>query len=158
MPDVIKVKTNILIPFIETLLSEKQMACITVTGMSMYPFLREVIDRVELSPADFDNVRKGDIVLAHRLSGEYVLHRVCRKSEDSFYMVGDAQTWIDGPYSKEQLIAVSKAVWRRDRRIDCEKLWWRTAAYVWMLLRPIRPLITKFYRQVKLFLPKGKKL
>ncbi|HEX9059437.1 MAG TPA: S24/S26 family peptidase, partial [Clostridia bacterium] len=125
MSDVVKVKTNILIPFIETLLEEKKMACITVTGMSMYPFLRETIDRVELSRADFGSMKVGDIVLARRLNGEYVLHRVWGKTSDSFYMVGDAQTWIDGPYSKEQLVAASNAIWRGNRRIDCSKLWWR---------------------------------
>jgi hypothetical protein len=57
---------------------------ITVTGMSMYPFLRGDRDSVELSKAEFPNIKKGDIVLIRRLNHVYVLHRVLRIQENSF--------------------------------------------------------------------------
>ena len=71
--------------------------------MSMYPFLREDKDKVELAMTSFSCIKKGDVVLIKRESGEYVLHRVLKKSMDHFYIVGDAQQWIEGPLLPEQL-------------------------------------------------------
>jgi signal peptidase I len=143
------IKSNKLFPLIQDLLKDGMGTRITVTGMSMYPFLRENIDSVELSASNFESIHYGDIVLILRQSGEYVLHRVLRKGTDYFYMIGDAQQWIEGPLHPKQLIAVVTAVWRKDKRIECSSFWWRHLSSVWLKLRPFRCFLIRAYRCIR---------
>jgi signal peptidase I len=140
------IQSNKLFPVIQDLLKSGMGTKITVTGMSMYPFLRENIDSVELSASSFDSIHYGDIVLILRQSGEYVLHRVVRKKENLFYMIGDAQQWTEGPLHPKQLIAVVTSVWRKDKRIECSNFWWRTLSLVWLKLIPFRYFLIRAYR------------
>jgi len=124
-------------------------AWITVTGMSMYPFLREGKDCVELAKTSFSGIKKGDIVLIKRMDGAFVLHRVCRKEKDCFYMVGDAQQWIEGPLAPDQLQAKVTKIKRNDRIIDCNNPILKACVSVWMLVIPLRYKIFRIARVSK---------
>jgi signal peptidase I len=152
------VKVKMIIPIIKQVLTEGNRTRITVTGLSMYPFLREFIDSVELSTSTFEHIRYGDIVLIERKTGEYVLHRVLKKDKDCFYMVGDAQQWIEGPLYPDQLIAVVTAVYRKDKRIECSNLWWRLLCLTWLKLLPFRHLFIRAYRLLRKICTIHKKL
>jgi signal peptidase I len=143
------IKSNKFFYVIQYLLKDGLSIRITVTGMSMYPFLREYIDSIELSPANFQNISYGDIILIKRTTGEYVLHRILKKEEDCFYMVGDAQQWVEGPLYPEQLIAVVTAVWRKDKKIECSNFWWKFLSKTWLRLLPLRHLFIRLYRLLK---------
>lgn len=146
MHKVVKVNSEQLFPVIKDMLDGGKKVSITVTGNSMYPFLRDSIDNVELEKADFNKISRGDIVLIRRDSGNYVLHRVLKKKEDCFYMVGDNQQWIEGPLRPDQLIAVATAIIRRGKRIDCNNTFLRILVYIWLLLLPFRYRIMKILR------------
>jgi len=146
MCQVRKVKSSELFPVIKEILSEGRTAWITVTGNSMYPFLREDIDSVKLSAASLETIKKGDIVLIRRLTGEYILHRVIRKEDDCFYMVGDAQRWIEGPLNPDQLIAVVTEIKRENRQFTCSNLLWRFLVGIWIKILPFRNYFIKAIR------------
>lgn len=137
-------------PMINEILSRGTGVRITVTGRSMYPFLRENIDGVELLPGDFKSICKGDIVIILRDSGEYVMHRVLKKDGDFFYMVGDAQLWVEGPIRADQIRAVVSAVWRGNKKIASNNPVWRLLSIIWLYL-PIRKLLFKVYKVVKIY-------
>lgn len=145
---VIKVKSKEIFPVIAELLNTGQTVHITVTGNSMIPFLKADRDSVELSKTSFSEVRRGDIVLVQRRNGIYVLHRVCKKKKDVFYMVGDAQQWIEGPLYPDQLITRVISVRRKDRQILCTNPIWVMLSLVWLRLKVIRYGIFKFHRMV----------
>ena len=149
MLDLKKVKNASLFPLVSELLEQGQEVRLTIAGNSMYPFLRHGVDSVEFAKVDFAQINKGDIVLIKREDGSYVMHRVCRKEKDHFFMVGDAQQWIEGPLYPEQLIAVVIALWRRDRRILCSDFKIRLAAMLWLKLRPYRLRIIRVYSKLK---------
>lgn len=140
------VKSEIIFPVIQEILDKGTSARITVTGMSMYPFLRENIDSVELSSAKCLDIRRGDIVMVLRDSNQYVMHRVIKVEKDCFYIVGDAQQSIEGPLNYNQIIAKITAVWRKDKKIDCFNAWWNFLSNFWMILLPFRGVIIKSYR------------
>jgi hypothetical protein len=123
---------------------------ITVTGSSMYPFLREKIDSVELFPGSFNCIHIGDIVMIQRDSGEYVMHRVIKKKKDCFYIVGDAQLWVEGPIRQEQLTAVVNAIWRKNKKIKCSNTLWRVLSFMWLCMFPFRKVLFKVYRLLRL--------
>ena len=143
------VKAAELFSLTSEILAQGGHAWITVTGMSMYPFLREAIDSVELSKASFASIKKGDIVLIKRMNGAFVLHRVFRKKKDCFYMVGDAQQSVEGPVLPEQLQAVVTKIKRKERTINCDNLLLRACVSLWMIVVPIRYKIFKVFRVSK---------
>jgi len=149
MNKVNRVKSEYLFPVIIELLNNNQKATITVTGNSMSPFLKEVRDRVELSATSFDEIKRGDIVLIRRVTGCYVMHRVYKKEKDCFYMVGDAQEWIEGPLYPNQLIAIVKRVWRKNREISCDNIIWKSLSLLWLCLRNHRYTIFKINNVIK---------
>jgi signal peptidase I len=148
MCGVIYKKSKNLLPLIEEILISGGRARLTVTGTSMYPFLRWGQDSVELSHTDFSGIYTGDIVVILRDNGQYIMHRVLKKKEASFYIIGDAQHDIEGPLYPHQLIAVVTAIWRKDRKIECTNFWWRLLSKLWLKLIPFRYFMIGTYRHL----------
>lgn len=155
MSQISKVKAADLFPFISELVDSGVSARLMVIGTSMTPFLRDGIDSVELSKVKFETLCRGNIVLIRRINGTYVLHRVFRKKHDCFFMVGDAQEWIEGPLYPEQLVGVVTAIWRRERRIPCSNIFLKLLSRIWLLLRPCRYFIFKVYRKLRNLIKKA---
>ncbi len=145
MPEVRRIKSEELFPVINEIMDRGRSVRITVTGTSMYPFLRDNKDGVELSKVEFDEIKSGDIVLVVREGGQYILHRVKRKKKDCFYIIGDAQQRTEGPLRPSHLVAVVTAVWRSDKQILCSSLGWRALSFFWLWVRPFRKLLFKTY-------------
>ncbi len=145
MCSVKRVKSEAMFPVVSEILNHGGHAWISVTGMSMYPFLRENRDSVELKAVSFKDINRGDIVLIKRSTGLYVLHRVLKKTDDSFFMIGDAQRWIEGPLEPDQLIAVVCAVRRGRRIIECDNKLWSILVGLWLKIIPLRHIVLKFF-------------
>ena len=64
-------------------------------------------------------------------------------------MVGDAQTEIEGPVSREQIFALISKVERRGKMITEGNFWWEFYKGPWLRLRPLRPSILKIYGWIK---------
>lgn len=136
-------------PVINEILDKGNGVRLAVTGGSMRPFLREGLDSVELFSCDFDSLLIGDIVVIQRSTGEYVMHRVLKKLENSFYIIGDAQCWVEGPLCENQVTAVVKTVWRKNKRINCAGIWWRFLSLAWLRMLPVRGKLFKAFRIIK---------
>lgn len=149
MRELVKVKAAELFSLVDEILRNDEKAWITVTGMSMYPFLREGEDSVELSSVDYDAVKKGDIVLIRRESGQYVLHRLLKKEKNCFYIVGDAQQWVEGPLGPEQLLAYVTSIKRGKRIITCNNLILKCAVSIWLVLIPFRRSAMRLYCSIR---------
>ncbi len=121
---------------------------LTVTGLSMVPFLHHLQDRVLLVSPEQRKPRRGEILLCRRPDGSLVLHRCLKKYKDgSFLLNGDNQQWRERQ-SAGTLLAVVDRFYRRGKPVDCDRLGYRLLASVWMCCRPIRPLL---FRAVALF-------
>lgn len=153
MCSVKRIKAATMFPLISEILSQGQCAKITVTGNSMFPFLRDGIDSVELTKGSFQQLSRGDIVMIRRTSGEYIMHRIIRKEINFFFMVGDAQQWVEGPLYPEQVVAIVTAIWRKDKRIDCSNRWWRCLTNLWLTILPYRYFILKLHRGIRKLVP-----
>ena len=126
----------------EILRMEKSVR-ICLTGESMYPFIRNKLDIVELSQVTFPEIIVSDIVLVLRNDGQYVLHRVVHKNRNHFYINGDAQQWIEGPLRDNQLIARMSAISRGKKWISCHNFWWIFLSKIWVFLLPYRKHLFK---------------
>ena len=149
MSEMKRIKSSNLFPLISEILDNGQSTKISVSGNSMYPFLRDGIDSVELTKGNFEQLSRGDIVMIQRSDGSYVMHRILKKNKDHFYMIGDAQQWIEGPLYPNQLVARVTAIWRKEKRISCSSCCLRFLAGLWLYLRPFRYFFIWEYRKLR---------
>ena len=148
-PELMRIGNEALFALARELFAEGKKIKFVVAGSSMYPFIRHDRDMVTLAGAGFSEIRVSDIVLAYRENQrKYILHRVVKKTRQAFYMTGDAQTALDGPYSESALIGVVTEIHRvgkdgGETRISGPV--YKSLARLWLLARPFRPVIMRAY-------------
>ena len=89
-------------------------------GTSMTPLLRADRDKVYIEKVA-DRLKKGDIALYKRKSGEYVLHRVFKVNEISYDFWGDNQFVIERGVLDLQILGVAKGYYKGEKYIDFKK-------------------------------------
>ena len=139
-----KVDTFAYVSVLKELVEEGREVSMNISGSSMSPFLCHERDRVFFKAPDRP-LRVGDMVFYQRRSGQYVLHRICKVKDGSYYIVGDAQTAIEGPVRREQIFALVTKVQRKGRVLAPGDFWWEFFARVWVRLIPLRPLLVRAY-------------
>lgn len=139
-----KVDTFEYVSVLKELVEEGREVSMLISGSSMSPFLCHGRDQVYFKAPDRP-LRVGDMVFFQRRSGQYVLHRICKVKDGSYYIVGDAQTAIEGPVSREQIFALVTRVQRKGRILAPGDFWWEFFARVWVRLIPLRPLLVRAY-------------
>ena len=87
-------------------------------GTSMLPLLRQGIDSVVLvAPTD---IKKNDILLYRRASGQYVMHRAIKIKKDEFIMCGDNQYVHEHGIKQENILAKVKGIYRGEEYIEID--------------------------------------
>lgn len=117
---------------------------LVVSGSSMTPFLAPGRDTVFLSRLT-EPVKRGQILLYQRDSGAYILHRVWKVRQDSFTMVGDAQTELEPGIRPDQVFAVVKCAKRKGKMQSPGCFWWAFFEKIWIRMVPLRPLVRSVY-------------
>ena len=138
------VDTREYVKVLEALLKDHRTVRLPVSGNSMSPFLITARDSVLVREPE-QPLKEGDVVLFQRDSGEYILHRICRIKNGEYYIVGDAQTRIEGPIRREQIFGLVIRAQRKGIWIDERDRWWKFFQYVWIRLIPFRPFLRKLY-------------
>lgn len=103
-----------LAPIIEESLERGVSVTIAIRGRSMLPMLVEGEDSVTLSPIARD-IRRNDIILYRRGSGEYVLHRIISEKDGAYTLQGDAQKTPETGVLREDIIAVVSSYTKRGK-------------------------------------------
>lgn len=134
---------------IERLLEQGQQVQIHPQGYSMYPMFIPGRDEAILQKADPAKLKKGDVVLYRRESGILVLHRICKKKKNAFYMVGDNQHEVEGPLKEEQMKGILIGFIRNGKYRSAKNPIYLLASRFWLFLRPLRPVISKILATIK---------
>lgn len=129
-----------IIPLVRVALEQGGQARLTVTGMSMRPFIRSG-DIVELAAVTIDTLIPRTIVLVKAAEGRYLLHRVTRIAPDAVFTRGDANFHEEGPFTSDCLLARVTGVVRGDcvKPLDTgfrsvlTRLWQATPAGLWLI-------------------------
>lgn len=137
------------IPIVLERLQKGQKIKLAPSGMSMYPLLRSGRDQVILKRIQSE-LKMGDICLYRRRDGTYILHRIHHIEEKGIYMVGDSQTWVEGPLKSSQLLAVAEVVVRNGKEISCQNRLYRLLSWVWLKMRRYRKIIFWLFRKSNL--------
>ncbi len=115
----------------------------TVTGMSMWPFFTGRRDSVVVKKCDFSELKKGDIILFSPAEKVYLLHRVIKKTGKNFVTAGDGNTFTDGTFNPDTVIARVSQIHRKDKTFSADSKSFILLSKIWMSLFPIRGPILK---------------
>ncbi len=118
-----------------------------VKGMSMYPLIRSNVDSVVLKAKP--DVKKYDIVLYKRNNSAYVLHRIVKAKNGAFWLAGDFETSKEYPVYPQQIVAAVTSIWRGDREISCNSMFYQLYARVWVFIMPFRFTVVRSLRRMK---------
>lgn len=129
---------------LKALAEEGKAVNMTVAGNSMNPFLVHGRDAVCFEKRNRE-LHVGDIVFYQRKNGQYIMHRICKTKPEGFYLVGDAQTEIEGPIEEAQIFAVVTKVRRNGICIGPGDFWWEFFEHIWIRMLPIRPAVRAIY-------------
>lgn len=139
---------SVLMPEYESLLLEGAELPLVISGGSMLPFLASGRDSVMLKAPD-RALRRGDIVFYRRENGAYVLHRLLHVRDGKCWMIGDAQTTVEGPLDRDCIFAYVTQVKRKGQIEKPGTFWWEFFAHVWLRVVPLRRIIMKTYSRFK---------
>ncbi|MCM1542607.1 MAG: S24/S26 family peptidase [Blautia sp.] len=134
---------------IEAMLASGRAVQIKPQGYSMYPVIVPGRDAVVVQKADTAKLKRGDVVLYRRDGSILVIHRICRRDENGFYMVGDNQTEIEGPLRPEQIKGKMTVLVRNGKEIDVRALRYRIPCAIWLFMRPVRRPVSLAVAAVK---------
>lgn len=140
-----KVSTHDLFPIVEELLAMDRQAIFTVKGTSMLPFIGDNRDQVVLEKRNFNNLKKGDIILFQYDSGKYILHRIYNVSKDGYQTIGDGCIFFDDWIRPDQVRGAVTKIIRKGKEIDCHSTKWKIIFSLWMDLLPIRKHLLRTY-------------
>lgn len=141
------VDTREYVSVLRELVEEGREVNMVVWGSSMTPFLGHGRDTIFFAAPERE-LRRGDMVFYQRDTGQFVIHRIWKVKKDGYYIVGDAQTIIEGPIRRDQIFARITKVNRKGKMISNGDFWWEFFEKVWIRMVPLRPVIMKFYSVV----------
>lgn len=141
------VDTREYVSALRELVEEGKEVSMLIAGSSMAPFLVHRRDYIYFKKPE-RNLRKGDMVFFERDSGQYVMHRIWKVKPDGYYIVGDAQTEIEGPVREEQIFAIITKVKRKDQWIEPGDFWWEFFEHIWIRMVPVRRIVMKLYAKI----------
>lgn len=141
---------GIMMEEIRTLVSEGKTVTLTVKGNSMNPFIVHLRDRMTIGPWKDADIRKGTVALVKDTRGNYVIHRIIRREEDSVTLLGDGNVGFTETATLDNIIGIMHNIDRKGRIWTSESAMWRLYSWFWMTLTPLRRYPLALWR--KLFL------
>ena len=147
------VDTGAYVSVLRELAESGKTVSMRIAGNSMSPFLVHDRDYIFFTRPERE-IRRGDMVFYQRFTGQYGMHRVCRIKDNRYYLVGDAQTKVEGPLYREQIFALITAGKRKGKIVRPGDFWWEFFEHIWVRLIPARRLIVKSYSIISRVFPK----
>ena len=134
-------EADVLFSVVEETVKNGGSVKIKIAGFSMYPLVTSRRDSVLLVKAG--KIKKGDVPLVKRDDGSFVLHRVVGIKDGYLKLRGDYEQKTEYPIKPEQVVAVAKGFYRKEKYIDCNSFLYKLYTFFWMNSVAIRPLILK---------------
>ena len=110
-------------------------------GDSMLPLIRQSRDLVLISRKPEGRLKKYDVPLYMRDSGQYVLHRILKVRRDDYVLCGDNRWQRETGISDRHIIGVLTAVIRDGKRLPVTDRRYRMYVHLWCDLFFLRALL-----------------
>lgn len=122
-----------------------------VRGWSMRVFVEHERDKAVLAPCNGEELKVGDVVLAHVGNDVHVLHRIIKAEDQQLTLMGDGNISGTESCTRSDVVAIVTA-WRRKGRdrLDYVSSWkWRAYSKVWVALCPVRRYLLLAWRVLR---------
>lgn len=133
-------------------LKEKGVLVYTNVGTSMRPLIRQGKDVMIISSLDKlgRNLKKMDVPLYKRESGQYVLHRIIKVTKDGYVIRGDNTYSNEYGVTDSQILGVLSGVIRNGKEISVNSLGYKVYSYLWLYTYYIRKVVVWVKRKNRL--------
>ena len=121
----------------EEILARDGQLVYTNVGDSMLPLIRQGRDLLVIQPQT-GRLKKYDIPLYRRDSGQYVLHRVLKVRPDDYEICGDNRWSREYGITDRHIVGVLTAIIRDGKEIPMTDWRLRVYAHLWCKLFPLR--------------------
>lgn len=120
----------------------------TNVGDSMYPLIRQDMDLLIIEKPH-GKLKKYDVPLYKRDSGQYVLHRVLKVRKNDYVICGDNRCYKEYGITDRHIIGVLTAVVRDGKEIPVTDLCYKAYVHLWCDFFPVRAFILKLRKLPK---------
>lgn len=127
---------------VEDIVKEKGYYATTPKGTSMFPLLNSKCNIIVVKPQL--PLKKYDVALYKRKSGEYVLHRVLGKNEQGYIFCGDNQWKLEYGIKDSQIVATLREWYKNNRKHGIEDLRYQRYVRFWCKSLKLRHFILYF--------------
>lgn len=103
----------------------------TNVGNSMMPLLRQRKDLIVIDRKGENRLKKYDVILYRRPTGQYVLHRILKVCKDDYKLCGDNQWEPEFGVKDEWILGVMTAFVRDGKETPVTNKWYRCYVHLW---------------------------
>lgn len=132
---------------IEDVIKEQGQLIYTSVGDSMYPLIREG-DLIIISAVD-KPLKKYDVPLYKRDSGQYVLHRIVGFDKDGYVICGDNRADVEHGITDRHIIGVLTGIVRDGETLPADPPAKGLYDRLWLSCIPFRKIVMKSRRIFK---------
>lgn len=129
-------------------LDKKGILVYTNKGNSMYPLIRQGKDVLIIKKCN-TRLKKMDVPLYKRESGQYVLHRIIKVNENDYVIRGDNTYSNETGIRDEQMLGVLSGVIRSGKEISVNSFGYKLYSYFWYYTYYLRKIIIKIKRCIR---------
>jgi hypothetical protein len=127
----------------------------TNKGDSMMPLIKQDRDLLIIEPVH-GRLKKYDVPLYKRDSGQYVLHRILKVRKNDYVICGDNRWIKEYGIQDRHIIGVLTAVVRNGKEVSVNDWKYKLYVHLWCDLFPIRAFIVHVINKLKRILRKKK--
>jgi hypothetical protein len=131
-----------------SLIEEKKLIIVSPIGKSMLPLIREGKDSVRIDVIN-RKIKKFDVVLYQKKTGEYMLHRIIGRNQQGFILCGDNQWKMEFGVQEDDIIGIMTAVYRQEKEIPISNFGYRLYSKIRVYLRPFRGLLHRINNKIR---------
>ena len=133
----------------EQIISRDGKLIYTNKGDSMMPLIKQDRDLLVISRKPAHRLKKYDVPLYKRDSGQYVLHRILEVRPKDYVICGDNRWSKEYGIQDRHIIGVLTAVIRNGKEIKVTDLRYRLYVHLWCDLFPVRALMVHVIDKLK---------
>ena len=126
----------------EEILEKEGRLIYSNVGDSMKPLIRQGRDIIVIEKPK-GRLKKYDIPLYRRDSGQYVLHRILRVRKNDYVLCGDNRTAKETGITDRHIKGVLTKIIRDGRTVEMNSLPMKIYSHLWCDLFPLRALILR---------------
>ena len=140
-------KVEEMYPLISEIISSGGSFRLFPKGISMLPTIKEGEDSVELAAPK--KLKRYDIVLYKRPSGQYVIHRIIKIKNDEVSLCGDNQVCLENNVDVNSVLAKVVGIYKGERLYKSTDFCYKIYSFFWANTRIIRRIYRGIKRRIK---------